>query len=83
MENNAENRAYIARMTIDGMTHQELQKALHQELCIRYVKETGLFDSVVQTFKDMDMLGEGEQAICVHCDESHDIDADHECKEGE
>jgi hypothetical protein len=23
------------------------------------------------------------QAICVHCDESHDLDADHECKEGE
>ena len=21
------------------------------------------------------------QAICVHCDESHDLDADHECKE--
>ena len=24
-----------------------------------------------------------DQAICVHCDESHDIDADHECKDGE
>tara|TARA_R100001594_G_scaffold128115_2_gene166227 strand:+ start:864 stop:1106 length:243 start_codon:yes stop_codon:yes gene_type:complete len=24
-----------------------------------------------------------EQAICVHCDESHDLDADHECKDGE
>ena len=24
-----------------------------------------------------------DQAICVHCDDSHDLDADHECKEGE
>ena len=24
-----------------------------------------------------------DQAICVHCDESHDLDAYHECKDGE
>ena len=60
-------------MTIDGMTFEELHKALHEELCIRYVNETGLFDSVVRTFKDMDMLEESEPAVCVHCDESKEI----------
>ena len=52
MENNATNRAYIARMTLDGMTYQEMQKALQQELCERYRTETGLFNTVVQTLKD-------------------------------
>ena len=56
MENNATNRAYIAQISIDGMTHQELQKALLIELCERYRTETGLFNTVVQTLKDMDML---------------------------
>ncbi len=31
----------------------------------------------------LEHFDQSEQAICVHCDESHDIDADHECKEGE
>ena len=56
MENNATNRAYIAQISIDGMTHQELQKALLTELCERYRTETGLFNTVVQTLKDIDML---------------------------
>ncbi len=25
----------------------------------------------------------GEHATCVHCDESHHVDDDHQCKEGE
>tara|TARA_R100001163_G_C5021330_1_gene164078 strand:+ start:437 stop:655 length:219 start_codon:yes stop_codon:yes gene_type:complete len=24
-----------------------------------------------------------DHAVCVHCDESHDLDADHQCKDGE
>ena len=56
MENTATNRAYIAMMAIDGMTHQELKKALATELCQRYRNETGLFDTAVQVLKDMDML---------------------------
>ena len=23
-----------------------------------------------------------DHAVCVHCDESHDLDADHQCKDG-
>ena len=56
MENNATNRAYIAMMAIDALTHQELRKALATELCQRYRNETGLFDTAVQVLKDMDML---------------------------
>ena len=56
MENNATNRAYIAMMAVDGMTHQELRKALATELCQRYRNETGLFDTAVQVLRDMDML---------------------------
>lgn len=60
MENNATNRTYIAQISIDSMTQQELQKALLIELCKRYRTETGLFNAVVQTLKDMDMLERGE-----------------------
>ncbi len=56
MENTAINRATIAMMAIDGMTHEELRKALATELCKRYRNETGLFDTAVQVLKDMDML---------------------------
>jgi hypothetical protein len=29
------------------------------------------------------VMEDTEYAICVHCGESHHIDDDHECKEGE
>ena len=29
------------------------------------------------------MSEDTEYAICVHCDESHHVDDDHECKDGE
>ena len=40
-----------------------------------------LFDRAVDVWHEAS--GDNDQAICVHCDESHHVDADHECKEGE
>jgi hypothetical protein len=31
----------------------------------------------------LNMFRNDDQATCVHCDESHDLDADHQCKGGE
>ena len=31
----------------------------------------------------LDMFRPDDHATCVHCDESHALDADHQCKDGE
>ena len=56
MENTAINRATIAMMAIDGMTHEELRKALATELCKSYRNETGWFDTAVQVLKDSETI---------------------------
>jgi len=56
MENNAKNRTLIARMSMESMSFEEME---HEIICYfvgRYEREPGLFDSVVQTLKEIDML---------------------------
>jgi hypothetical protein len=60
MENNAENRRFIARMCVESMTLEEMHDALIYEMRTRYKHEPGLFDTVVQELKDIDMLEGGE-----------------------
>ena len=60
MENNAENRKLIARMSMESMSFEEMEDAIIYEFSERYKREPGLFDSVVQTLKDIDMLDDTE-----------------------
>ena len=46
-----------------------------------YWKSRMMLCSAKNAIRDLER--EINQATCVHCDESHDLDADHECKEGE
>jgi hypothetical protein len=60
MKNNAKNRTLIARMSMESMSFDEME---HEIICYfveRYEREPGLFDSVVQTLKDIDMLDDTE-----------------------
>ena len=56
MENNAENRKLIARMSMESMTFEEMEDAIIYEFSERYKREPGLFDAVVQELTDIDML---------------------------
>jgi len=60
MENNAKNRTLIARMSMESMSFEEMEHAIICEFIERYKREPGLFDSVVQTLKDIDMLDDTE-----------------------
>ena len=56
MKNNAKNRKLIARIAMESLSFEEMEKAIIYEFSERYEREPGLFDSIVQTLKDIDML---------------------------
>jgi hypothetical protein len=58
MKNNAENRKRIARIAMESLTFEEMETAIIYEFSERYKREPGLFDSVVQTLKEIDMLND-------------------------
>lgn len=82
MENNAENRRRIARMSMESMSFEEMEEAIIYEFSERYKREPGLFDSVVQELTDIDMLDEDKTYTCAGCepDEKHpDVDYCDDC----
>tara|TARA_R100000742_G_C4217024_1_gene41841 strand:- start:351 stop:593 length:243 start_codon:yes stop_codon:yes gene_type:complete len=56
---------------------------------VPHAKQAPVFSRSYTTKKNAEKAAKRElakwnaQAVCVHCDESHDLDADHECKDGE
>ena len=72
MENNAENRQKVALAIWDSLSTMDLYEMFINQTVGQYEVDHTKF-----------MNDTNEQAICVHCDDSHDLDADHECKDGE
>tara|TARA_R100001086_G_scaffold234282_1_gene156441 strand:- start:1767 stop:2024 length:258 start_codon:yes stop_codon:yes gene_type:complete len=82
MENNAENRRRIARIAMESLSFEEMEKAIIYEFSERYKREPGLFDSVVQTLKEIDMLDDNKTYTCAGCEpeEQHpDVDYCDDC----
>jgi len=79
MENNEANRWKLARAVWDSLSLTDLQEYFIGQTLERYKTDPDAFeeDCAVMGFDD-----KSEQAVCVHCDESHDLDADHKCKDG-
>ena len=80
MENNAENREKVAIAVWDTLSTMDLYEMFINQTVARYETDPDAFEEDCAV---MGLVDENEQAICVHCDESHGLDADHECKEGE
>lgn len=80
MENNAENREKVALAIWDSLSTMDLFKMFIDQSIARYETDP---DQFMKDAAEMGLVDENEQAICVHCDDSHDLDADHECKDGE
>ena len=52
MENTPDNRKIVAEWVIESLTEEEKAGLLFGELCGRYKREPGLFDSLVGTMED-------------------------------
>jgi hypothetical protein len=55
MENTADNRKLVATWAIESFTGGEAERVadfLLKEVCARYKREPGLFDSLVETMED-------------------------------
>ena len=80
MENNEANRLKLAEAVWETLTLDDLHEQFIFQSIGRYAADSDQFE------EDAEMMGlvdVDDQAMCVHCDESHDLDADHECKEDE
>ena len=80
MENNAENRERVALAVWDSLSTMDLYEMFINQAVGQYEMDPTKF---LEDAEEMGLVDENDQAICVHCDESHNLDADHECKEGE
>ena len=80
MENNAENRQKVALAIWDSLSTMDLYEMFINQTVGQYEVDHTKF---MKDAADVGLVDTNEQAICVHCDDSHDLDADHECKDGE
>ena len=82
MENTEENRLKLAEAVWETLSLDDIHEQFIFQALARYGADPNAFDD------DVELMGlnddeEGEHATCVHCDESHHVDADHQCKGGE
>ena len=80
MENNAENREKVALAVWDTLSTRDLFEMFINQAVGQYEMDPTKF---MEDAEEMGLVDVDDQAICVHCDESHDLDADHECSGGE